>query len=82
MATFSLAAAGRRADSPFVPSNIKIADDASSADDSVVQGTWGGQQFAMNTGLPVLCKGPDGALGYYRIDAERSTQGSIFLIAV
>lgn len=35
---------------------------------------------AMSLGANVLCQGPDGALGNYRIDNERSVPGSLVLI--
>ena len=40
---------------------------------TITTATLGGMQGAMQSNTPLLCKGPDGALGLYVLDAERST---------
>lgn len=71
--TYSLAATGRRADSPFVVNNVKIGDSA---------GLAGSQQLAMSGNSQILCKNPDGSQSFYTIDAERSLPGAVVLKAV
>ena len=71
--TYSLAAKGMRADSEFAVQNVKIGDTA---------GLAASQAYAMQTGLPIFCKNPDGSQSYYTIDAERSLPGAVVLKAV
>jgi hypothetical protein len=63
--TYSLALLGAKADSlPFAVSNVKVPDSSASA---------GSFARAAQLGTPMLCLHPDGSLGYYVVDAERST---------
>jgi len=71
--TYSLAATGRRADSPFALNNIKIGDSA---------GLAGSQQLAMSDNSQILCQRPDGSQAWFTIDAERSLPGAVVLKAV
>ncbi len=72
--TYSLAATGYNANSPFTAQPLTM-DDAAA-------GRAGDQALAMATGAQVLCKGPDGQQRYYTIDAERSRPGGpIYLLA-
>ena len=71
--TYSLSATGRRADSEFAVSNVKVGDSA---------GLAGSQQLAMSDNTQILCKNPDGSQSWYTIDAERSLPGAIVLKAV
>lgn len=71
--TYSLGATGRRAEPPFVLTNIKVGDAA---------GTTGAQQNAMMNGTPILCQRPDGSQGWYTIDADRSQPGALVMKAV
>ena len=72
--TYSLAATGRRADeTPFAVNTVKIGDAA---------GLVPSQNYAMQTGAPVLCKNPDGSESWYTIDAERSLPGAVVLKAM
>lgn len=76
MATYSVGFGGIAADAgPSATKNIILSDD---------QARPGGQAGAMANGLAFLCKGPDGAQGLYKIDAERSNPdtGLIFLVKV
>lgn len=63
--TYSLAITGVRA-SPPLPVVYTLSDANARA---------GNQANAMQNGTNILCKGPDGAERYYRIDAERSLPG-------
>lgn len=71
--TYSLAAAGRRADSSFVVNNVTLGDSA---------GLTGSQANAMQANTQVLCKKPDGSQAWFTIDAERSLPGAVVLKAV
>ena len=71
--TYSLAIKGRRADSPTVLTPITLGDSAARL---------GNQSSTMQQGTQVLCKGNDGSLAYYTIDAERSTPGAPVLLKV
>jgi len=73
--TYSLAATGYNANSPFAAQPLTM--------DDAVAGRAGDQASAMATGAQVLCKGPDGLQRYYTIDTERSRPGGpIYLLAV
>ena len=50
--------------------------------DGSASATTGGLASVMQTGDQILCKGPDGALHWYKIDAERSLPGITYLIYV
>lgn len=71
--TYSLSATGKRADSLFAVSTLKVGDTA---------GLAGSQQLAMAQGAQVLCKNPDGSQSWYTIDAERSLPGALIMKAV
>lgn len=72
--TYSLAVKGARADNPPQIANVTLSD---------AQALAGGQAAAMQTHLAFLCKGPDGAARYYRIDASRSIPGQTpILVAI
>lgn len=79
--TYSLAATGLRADSPFTPKPLTLPDSAAQGINASIQ-QWGGPQNAMQLGSQVLCKKADGSQAWYTIDAERSTPGNIVLKAV
>lgn len=64
--TYTLGITGVRADNPAQPQNLTLSDANARA---------GNQANAMQAGTHFLCKGPDGAERYYRIDAERSIPG-------
>ena len=74
MTTFSLAQTAIQADaiqpilSSFIPDSMVPISGI-----TLTTGTVGGMQGAMAANTPLLCKGPDGALGVYTLDAERST---------
>jgi hypothetical protein len=70
--TYSLSITGASADQHLDVKNVTVGDAAA--------GQVGSQLNAMQTGLSFLCKGPDGAQAYYRIDAERSATGSLILV--
>lgn len=73
--TYSLAATGLNANSPFTAQPLTM-DDAAA-------GRAGDQALAMATNGQVLCKGPDGQQRYYTIDASRSRPGGpVYLLAV
>ena len=73
--TYSIAATGYNANSPFSAQPLIV--------DDLAAGRAGAQAFAMANGVPVLCKGPDGAQRYYKIDPERSRPGGpVVLLAV
>lgn len=73
--TYSLATTGYNANSPFTPQPLIL--------DDLAAGRAGAQANAMANGTPVLCKGPDGAQRYYKIDSERSRPGGpLYLLAV
>lgn len=82
MVTYSIAAVGRRADSPWLANNLGLADASTSTDGTRAQATAGGQQACQSLNLPILCKGPDGSFGYYTLDAERSRAGAPVLLKV
>lgn len=63
--TYSLAITGVRA-SPSLPASYTLSD---------ANARTGNQANAMQNGTAILCKGPDGAEAYYKIDAERSLPG-------
>jgi hypothetical protein len=67
MSTFSLATTGINANSPFNPASLTL-DDATG-------GLAGSQQNAMVFGTQIICKGPDGALKLYTVDAEHWRPG-------
>lgn len=75
MTTFSIAQTGVRADAvPSQPANLILPDAmVPTAGVTLSTATLGGMQNAMQQGTPLLCKGPDGALRLYTIDAGRST---------
>ena len=75
MTTFSLAQTGIRADATPSPVADYTLPDAMvpTAGVTITTATLGGMLGAMSSNLPLLCKGPDGALGLYTLDAERST---------
>lgn len=62
--TFSLAVKGAKAHGPHNAQSLTIGDSSA---------TLTQMQQSMMTGTHVLCKGPDGQLAYYTLDAERST---------
>lgn len=66
MATYSLAVLGAGAN-PYGGAQSKV---NTLPDDSALAG---GQAQAMRNGTALLCKGPDGGLRWYQLDAERST---------
>ena len=71
--TYSLAAVAIPSDQTFAVSNVTLGDSA---------GRIGGQQQAMQQNTPILCKGPDGGLRWYTLDASRSTPANPILTAV
>lgn len=73
MATYSLAVTGARADQTFGTKNQTLPD---------TNARLGGMQNAMQTGTQLLCKGPDGSLGWFTLDAERSTPDRPILLPV
>ena len=75
MTTYSLAQTGIRADATPSPVANLILPDAMvpTAGVTITTATLGGMQGAMASNTPLLCKGPDGSLGRYILDAERST---------
>lgn len=77
--TYSLGVTGLRADTPFTTENITLPD-------SAVQGATNnnpnGLLYEMRNNTQILCKGPDGALKWYTLDAERSTPATPILKAV
>ena len=75
MATFSLAQIAIASDClPAPVADYKIADNVvPSGSLTLTTATLGGMQAAMSSNMQILAKGPDGALGYYTLDAERST---------
>ena len=79
--TYSLAATGLRADSPYTPKPLTLGDSAATGINAS-NNQWGGPQNAMRNNTQVLCKRADGSQGLYTIDAERSTPGNIVLKAV
>ena len=83
MATYSLAVTGLRADSQFTPKLITIPDAmVPTAGVTITTATLGGRQQAMSSNQQLLCKGPDGSLKLYTLDAERSTADNPVLKAV
>ena len=79
--TYSLAATGLRADSPWAAKPITAPDSAAEGINAAI-GQWGGPQYAMQTGAQILCKNADGSQSWYTYDAERSTPGNLVLKAV
>ena len=76
MTTFSLAQTAIRADClPAPVANYKIGDAmvTNGVSLTMTTATAGGMVQAMQLNTPILCKGPDGALKLYTLDAERST---------
>ena len=75
MTTFSLAQTALRADQTLgTPLNTTLPDSMIPiAGQTLTTATLGGMQGAMMDNTPLLCKGPDGALRQYVLDAERST---------
>jgi hypothetical protein len=72
--TYSVATLGNNASSPFVAQSLTLPDSSARV---------AGEQAAMMTGNQIQCKGPDGSLKWYTIDAERSRPGGpIYLLAV
>lgn len=72
--TYSLAAKGRLADSPYTFSGTTLGDSA---------GRGNGQQAGlMMNGTQILCKNFDGSLSWYTIDSTRSTPGNPVLLKV
>lgn len=67
MATYSQSITGSESDSlPFRVANETLPDTSALP---------GGEQAAMRNNTPLLCKGPDGSLGWYTIDPEFSIPG-------
>ena len=75
MTTFSVAQKGIRADALPSPVSDYTLPDAMvpTAGMTISTATLGGMQGAMQSNIPLLCQGPDGALRLYTLDAERST---------
>lgn len=75
MTTFSLAQKGILAGpSPSPPQSTVVPDDmVPVSGTTLTTATLGGMQNAMSDNTPLLCKGPDGSLKWYTLDAERST---------
>lgn len=73
MATYSVGFKGIRADAgPSSAANTTLPDDYART---------GGQALAASQGADLQCKGPDGAIGLYKIDAERSIPGGpVYLV--
>lgn len=83
MTTFSLTQTGIK--SGFVTANkaVSLPDDmVPSTGVTITTGTLDGMRQAMSANTPLLCKGPDGALGLFTLDAERSTPTVPILKAV
>lgn len=67
MATYSQSITGAESDSlPFRVTNQTLPDTSALP---------GGEMAAMQNNTPLLCKGPDGSLGWYTIDSELSVPG-------
>lgn len=64
MATYSLAITGKPADNPYL-TETQTLPDTGARDGSML--------LAMQNGTQMLCKGQDGSLAWYTLDAERST---------
>lgn len=75
MATYSLAMTGCPADErPGQVETLTLPDAmVPVAGMTLTTATLGGMQSAMSDNTPLLCKGPDGSLRLYTLDAERST---------
>ena len=75
MTTYSLAQTAIRAgDTPSPVAEYTLPDAMVPVDSTTITtATLGGMQNAMQDNAPLLCKGPDGALRLYVLDAERST---------
>jgi hypothetical protein len=73
MATYSQSVFGIYAGSPFTAKSIEIND---------AQAIAGAQANAMQTGTAFLCKRPDGSVGYFTLDSQRSTPANPVLIPV
>ena len=71
--TYSLAVTGKRADSQFAVSTLKVGDSV---------GPDGLHSQSMMNNTQLLCKNPDGSQSYYTIDAERSTPTNLVMKAV
>lgn len=73
--TFSQSLAGISADARYSAPKVFTVNDLDIASNAVAQGNFnfvGAQQGAAMRNDYILCKGPDGALANYVIDAERS----------
>jgi hypothetical protein len=88
MATYSQSLTGTGSHNPFQPKSLKIPD-SSLEGIAVPSATTGGIGASFNAlsgimqdGDLILCQGPDGALRYHKVDAERSTPGNIILLRV
>lgn len=70
--TYSLAVTAVKAHQPQFVKAVILPDS---------HATNGGQSNAMQTGLQLLCKNPDGSFANYVLDAERSTPSNPVLLA-
>lgn len=73
MATYSIGFQGVRADAVSNSGTLALPDDYARP---------AGQAYAAAQGLDLACRGPDGAVANYKIDAERSdpARGLIYLV--
>lgn len=64
MATYSLAVTGKPAGNPYLTETLTLPD---------INAQPSAMLAAMQNGTQMLCKGQDGSLAWYTLDAERST---------
>jgi hypothetical protein len=77
--TYSLGLTGTKSHTSFTVKSLSIPDSSASG---MALNTFQAMAGVMQDGDQLLCKGPDGALRWYTIDAERSTPNNIILLAV
>ncbi len=74
MGTFSLGTTGLESGFVTATERQTIPDAAIPASGTTIStATLGGMLGAMQQNTPLLCRGPDGALKWFTLDAERST---------
>lgn len=83
MTTYSIAQLGCPADQVQQKQTLTLPDSMTpNGTDAITMATPGGMVHAMRRNFVMLCKGPDGALKNYTLDAERSTPTAPVLRAV
>lgn len=81
--TYSLATNAIRSGYATANKAVVVPDSAiPAAGTTISTATIDGMRQAMSANTPLLCKGPDGALGWFTLDAERSTPTVPILKAV